>query len=78
MKIVVRFKDPDALDNVLLNAVNESLLETLDADERDEIRESRMCKLRDQLTKSWVLWGEYLKVEFDLTNGTATVLPVGN
>lgn len=78
MKITIQFKDPDALHDVLREAVDATLPDDLDVDEYRSLHELRTSKLREQLTKKWVLWGEYIKVEFDLTNGTATVLPVGN
>lgn len=74
-KIRVTFKDPDVVHDAIYDYVSEQLgASDLDDDEKEAVREIREEKLAEQL-KKWVMYGEYIKIEFDLEAGTAVVLP---
>ena len=76
MKIQVTLKDPDTMHDAVDDAVNE--LERPDAISPAEwvgVCEDRAEKAKAAITKRWMRYGEYLTVEFDLDDGTATVLP---
>jgi len=70
MKFRVTMKTPDALDYALED-LEEQMIEHafLDKDERDEqINEAR------DFANRWIKWGEYIEVEFDTKEGTATIV----
>lgn len=76
MKIQVTFKDPDAFYEPLKDKVKELLKDnplTKYIEDTSEVEDEIYQKLLDKLSP-WVEWGEYLNVEFDLENGTATVV----
>ena len=80
MKIQVTFKDPDATYESIRDKVKELLKDNPltkyieDTTEvEDEIREGILEKM-----SKWLEYGEDLTVEFDLENGTATVMKRNN
>ena len=64
MKVSVTFKTPDA--------VNEAVEEALQG-ATDQFVETRATELKRKLSK-WINYGEYVTIEFDLEDSTATVL----
>lgn len=73
MKVKITFKDPDGAIDGVRDAVQESLPDGLDDDEYEKLLESRTEDTFDKL-KQWLLWKEYLTVEFDTEAGTAVVV----
>jgi hypothetical protein len=71
-------KNPDCVSDMLDDAAKEAAaaIQGVTEGEREHIRASRREALENRLGK-WIEYGEYLRVEFDLDAGTATVLPVG-
>ncbi len=77
MKFQVTMKDPDALDDAIREAAQESVANlTLDLDEREAVEERRREKAAEQCRK-WFQHGEYLRVEVDTDAGTCTVIEAG-
>jgi hypothetical protein len=90
VKIKITFKDPDALYEKLLATARKSLEEiestpplstialrptSLSQDEREMLTDARADVLSNRLS-TWIQWGEYVTIEFDLDKKTATVLEV--
>ena len=75
MKILITLKDPDGFSDCVQDAVKESLAEMYesDPDEADACYELRTEKVWDQLNR-FVMYQEYVTIEFDTDTGTATVL----
>lgn len=74
MKIKITFKDPDAVPNCLYDKVRKQVDELKLSDaETDAVCEIRMNEIEKRLA-AWLKYGEYITVEFDLENMTATVL----
>lgn len=75
MKIRITMKDPDGPYNCAHEAVRASLrsIEGIDDEEREVLLEERFSETMSKL-KRWLDYGEYIRVEFDLEAGTATVL----
>ncbi len=76
MKIKISFKTPDAVSNAIADAFGTEATDphgdsvTVIDDDVYEKAEAAREKLR-----KWVMYGEYITIEFDLEAGTATVLP---
>ncbi len=66
MKITLTFKTPDVIDNAIEETVN-------NLDSQCDI-EYLKSQIREDLTSRWISYGEFITVEFDLTNMTAKVL----
>lgn len=77
MKLKLTLKDPDGVYEMIREAAENQVLEMegLDDDESESLIESRHEKIDEQLEK-WIKYSEYVRIEFDLDAGTATVLPV--
>lgn len=75
MKIHITLKDPDGVYEAVNSAVKTQLatVKGIDEDEREELEESRIEGLNEQLSK-WIEYQEYIRLEFDTEAGTATVL----
>lgn len=74
-KLRITMKDPDAGYEDIEEYVRESLAASgLSRKEMDAVEEVRKEEIREKLSK-WLKYGEYLEVEFDLADGTATVIP---
>lgn len=75
MKIQVTLKDPDGFSEAVEQAVKDSLSEAngIDDDEKDTLREGREEGVWVGLGK-WVQHQEYVTIEFDTDQSTATVL----
>lgn len=74
MKFRVQMKDPDGAYESISSAVEESMWDVQDEDERGALKEVRRGKLTKAASK-WLRYGEYLSVEIDTEAGTCTVLP---
>lgn len=74
MKIQITFKDPDVVYEAVRDAVTKEVnaIESLDADEKESLIETRTEKVNDKLDK-WIKYGEYVTIEFDTEADTATV-----
>lgn len=76
MKFKVLLKDPDALHDCIVNAVDKDITQTLgsllDLSERNLLKESRVEKIQE-LCLEWFKFGEYLEVEIDTEAKTCTV-----
>ena len=77
MKFKVTLKDPDGFSVGIDDAVNRALSGTTFfwKKDADSVYESRRKTIRLGIEK-WVEYGEYIKIEFDTTAGTATVVPL--
>ena len=76
MKIRVTLKDPDSMQDAVMDAFKRlPVPDGLDADEWNGIRDERAQKADADISAKWMPYGEYLQVEFDTEAGTATVLP---
>jgi hypothetical protein len=76
MKIKVTLKDPDGFYESIQEAVNDSLKElNLSPREKSTIEEVRVEETNNFLSK-WVKYGEYVTIEFDTEEKTATVVTV--
>lgn len=75
MKIIVQFKDPDALEESIREAMQGVELPDLSDDERQAVIDARTEAVRE-LCQQWFEYSEYLRVEVDTEAKTCTVLPV--
>lgn len=79
MKFRVTMKDPDTLYEAIGESVKGQIEEqhaSLDADEKESLRETRTAKIRELCSK-WFEYGEYLTVEIDTDAGTCSVVEKG-
>jgi hypothetical protein len=76
MKFKITFKDPDAVYDAVRDEVISQVNSTvsLEPSEKADIIESRTEKTIDKL-KRWIMYGEYVTIEFDTDADTATVVP---
>lgn len=76
MKFRLTLKDPDGFENGLRAAARRSFdALPLKADELAEAVETRVEAVQHFLSK-WVKYNEYITIEFDFINKTATVIPL--
>lgn len=76
MKIRVTFKDPDTMQDAVDDAFNAVKAPSgITAEEWRELRSARADAAKSDITDRWMLYGEYIDVEFDLEAKTATVVP---
>jgi len=76
MKIRITFKDPDGVDVSLEDWLNSWALEKLSG-ESEELKEIMIEKKSDEIKEKirpWVEYGEYITIEFDLDEQTASVV----
>jgi len=74
MKFTVTLKDPDAFYDAVEDACKNSLAASdLPKDEQKLLLEARVEKTWNKIGK-WVDCKEYIQVEFDTDDGTATVV----
>ena len=73
MKIKITFKTPDAVDDALEQEFATNYEEDSPSD-RDEERVEEMKETARNTIEKFVRCGEYITVEFDTDNDTATVL----
>lgn len=75
MKFKVQMKDPDTLDDAIVDAVTAELNAqgVTDDDERQALREVRVGKARACAAR-WFRYGEYLTVELDTEEKTCVVV----
>ena len=73
MKFNITMKDPDGFYESVKNAVEESLPTGLSSGERSNLLEDRMEKVEESLER-WFEYNEYVTIEVDTDNNTATVL----
>lgn len=74
MKIKIQLKDPDGVYESIQAAVESSIENAsgLDDNEIKELLESRRKKIEGQC-EPWIECGEYVTIEIDTDDGTATV-----
>lgn len=78
MIVRVTMKDPDCdLDEQVQNVVKRELdtRADLDPEDRADAHEAMAESIHDIITTRWLHSGEYLTVDFDTEEGTATVVP---
>jgi hypothetical protein len=77
MKFRVTMKDPDVLQDAIVDAVMDDLQSVAGISERERtfMKEERSCVI-DNLAARWFRYGEYLTVEIDTEAQTCTVLTV--
>ena len=84
MKLTITFKTPDAgedeIEELVRREVDRQLTKSdTDPDSVDEEDKREMGKvLKEQIKKKlkkWIEYSEYVRIEFDLDNGEAKVLP---
>lgn len=76
MKLIITFKDPDAVYDAVTDALKAHIEETTSGlcdEEKKNLKESRREAVELAL-KPWIKHGEYLRVEFDTDAGTAIAL----
>ena len=73
MKFKVQMKDPDTLEDAIDEAVKKIVIEGVDKEEIEMIREHRKDSIRG-LCNKWFEYGEYLTVEIDTDANTCTVI----
>lgn len=77
MKFRITFKDPDGVSDCVTEAVENELKHILREPERvRNAAEEAYSEEINEFIETWVEYGEYLTVEFDTEEGTATVVPV--
>lgn len=75
MKVLVTMKDPDAMHDAVREAVEREVKQMgLSRDESKLLVEARVDKTIELMVK-WFTHGEYMTVEFDTDDMTATVIP---
>lgn len=75
MKIKVHMKDPDTLQDAIMDALMDVAIEGVNEDEMATVREARFDKVQS-LASRWFKYGEYLTVEIDTEAETCTVVPL--
>jgi len=78
MKFTITVKNPDSIEDSIDNAVEDmiqSKLEDADFPNVETMREEAKEMLWASC-KKWVEYQEYIRIEIDTENGTATVLEV--
>lgn len=73
MKIRITYKDPDALQDCIKDALADLTIEGVNDEEMELIREKRQEEIAKMCGK-WFEWGEYLNVEVDTEKETIKVL----
>lgn len=76
MKFKVTFKDPDGPQNCILEALNDfrsTLPDLMSQNEKEATCDIRYEALREAL-REWCEWSEYVTIEIDTEEGTATVV----
>lgn len=72
----VMMKDPDTLNDAIVDAVKENLQASgLDREEQEAVYEIRRDKLYSACCRQWFDAGEYLEVEIDTGAMTCRVVP---
>ena len=74
MKIVMTFKNPDAVFEAIRDAVRKNLPDGLTESEKESLEESRI-EDADKALETWIKYSEYVTVEFDLEANAARVVP---
>lgn len=76
MKLRISFHDPDAPYDAVVQACREQVnkIEGIDETERATLLGERIEKM-DKALRKWLVYGEYIVVEFDIEAGTAEVVP---
>ena len=74
MKFKVTFKSPDAVYQSTVDAASDAAHHIIDDEERDQAMSDIRTDLMD-FSDKWVRYGEYITIEFDTDNKTATVIP---
>jgi heterodisulfide reductase subunit A-like polyferredoxin len=74
MKFKIQLKDPDGVYNAVTDAsaASADAISGITDHEREAIRETRREKIIEQCRK-WIRHGEYVTIEIDTDNMTATV-----
>jgi len=77
MKFKVTLKDPDGFYNCIDDAVCDEVAKLGITDDREinAITDARKDKVNKAL-RNWVEYGEYITIEFDTEEQTATVVPL--
>lgn len=75
MKFQVQMKDPDTLQDAIMEAVTAEINKLpLSKEEAEAVVEKR-AEAIDRICAKWWAHGEYLTVEVDIDASTCTVLP---
>jgi hypothetical protein len=75
MKFRVMLKDPDGIYECIEDAINLTVADVTDQEERAALKEVRGEKIR-ALTSRWFQFGDYCEVEIDTEAQTIRVVPV--
>ena len=75
MKIEILFKNPDALEESVKEALEDLKIDGVSDDELERVKESRKEEILE-LCNKWFEYGEYLKVEVDTERKTCEVVEV--
>jgi len=75
MKLRITLKDPDGFYEAIREAAENQVAEIqgISRDEADTLIENRHESIAEYMTR-WVEYGEYVTIEFDLEEATATVI----
>jgi hypothetical protein len=74
MLVTVVMKHPDAVQDAILDAVEQTRPEDISDEEWGEMQTTRRDAV-SRILEKWVEYGEYITVEFDTEAKTATVVP---
>ena len=77
MKIKVTMKDPDTLQDAIIDAFKNLSIDGVNDEEIEAIRQRRGEAINDMATRKWFEYGEYLTVEIDTEAQTCIVVPNG-
>lgn len=78
MKIRVTLKSPDTMADAVTDAVHTDVQASISGLSEQELRalaNERQCEIQGELSSRWMRYGEYLTVEFDTDDWSATVIP---
>ena len=75
MKIEVQLKDPDALYESIRDSFGNFVIDDLNDEELETIKEKRINDLTQKCSGKWFKWGEYLTVKIDTDLMTCVVVP---
>lgn len=79
MKIRVKFKDPDTMQDAVIDALKQVERPLgVEPFEWEQLKGERAIRITEEITDLWMDDGEYLDVEFDTGAKTAKVLSRGS
>ena len=74
MTFQITLKDPDRVSDFINEVAEQTRPEDLDDDEWEWNKKQHRESVAEKFSK-WIKWKEYIRIDFDLDKGTATVVP---